>query len=175
MKNYSEQIRQNVLTSAGNAETKHSTVDGYSDIKIQNAKIIDTSSSADAFSGQTAGDVIKMTGWANEENNRIFIITEVEGDGEWIKVDKELKDEAAPESAGATIYTGSENLTVTGASTDDVVVAAFLYNAAASAPTFESLDGFANMRVTAANTITSFCVADEDDQLFVTWADFSRG
>jgi len=175
MKNYSEQIEQAIATSAGNAETAHGTVDGYSDIKIKNSKIIDTSSSADAFTGQTAGDVIKMTGWSYEENNRIFIITEVDGDGEWIKVDKELKDETSPESAGATIYTASEDFTVTGATTDDVVVAAFLYNGVASSPSYESLDAKTDMRVTAANTVTSFCVADAGDTVFITWADLSKG
>ena len=175
MKNYSEQLEQAVVSSTGNSETAHGTVDGYSDIKIKNSKIIDTSSSADAFSGQSAGDVIKMTGWSYEENNRIFIVTEVDGDGEWIKVDKELKDESSPESAGATIYTASEDFTVTGASTDDVVVMATLYNAAASSPDYEALDAKTDMRVTAANTVTSFCVADSGDTVFITWADLSKG
>lgn len=175
MKNYSEQIRQDVLTSAGNTEAKHATVDGYSTIKIQGAKIIDTGTGANAFTGQTVGDAIKMTGWANEENNRIFIVTEIGKGGEWIKVDKELKDEAAPKEGGATIYTGSEELNVPGASPDDVVVAAILCATTGTETSYTSLDGFADMKVTAADTITSFCVAGAGDQLLVTWADFSRG
>ena len=173
MKNWSEQLRQDIVASGGNAESKHGTVDGYSDIKIQNSKIIDTSSSEDAFSGQSVGDVIKMEGWSYAENNRIFTITEKESGGKWIKVDKELKDETSPESAGATIYTGSEELTVTGVTTNDAIVDAVNLNSSSSSP--ESVSGRDYMAITAANTVTSFYVADSGDDLLITWADLSEG
>jgi hypothetical protein len=173
MKNYSEQIRTDIVASAGNTQTMHGTVDGYSDIKIKKGKIIDTSSSADAFSGQSAGDVIKMYGWNEIENNRIFTITEVASDGEWIRVDKELKDETAPSSAGASIETGSEELTVTGVSVDDVIVDAVNFNTSSSSPA--SVSGRDYMAITAADTVTSFYVADAGDDIFVTWADLSEG
>jgi hypothetical protein len=173
MKNYSEQLRLDVVSSGGNSETKHGTVDGYSDIKIKDSKIIDTSSSEDAFSGQSVGDVIKMEGWAYSENNRIFTITEKESGGKWIKVDKELKDETSPESAGATIYTGSEDLTVSGITVDDAIVDAVNFNTASSSP--EGLNGRDYMAVTAADTVTSFYVADSGDDLLIQWAKLSEG
>ena len=173
MKNYSEQIREDIVSSGGNAETKHGTVDGYSDIKIQKSKIIDTSSSEDAFSGQSVGHVIKMTGWSYSENNRIFTITDKESGGKWIKVDKELKDETSPESAGATIYTGSEEFTVSGITVDDTIVDALNFNTASSSA--ESVSGRDYMDVTAADTVTSFYVADSGDSIKITWAQLSAG
>jgi hypothetical protein len=47
MKNDSEQLRQAVVTSSGNTQTK--VLDAVTDIKILNEKVYDTSSSADAF------------------------------------------------------------------------------------------------------------------------------
>lgn len=173
MKNWSEQLRHEIATSGGNSETKHGTVDGYSDIKIKNSKIIDTSSSEDAFSGDSVGDVIKMEGWSYAENNRIFTITEKESGGKWIKVDKELKDEASPESAGATIYTGSEDLTVSGVTVDDVIVDAVNFGGGSSSP--RALVGRDYMAITDNDTVTSFYEADDGDSLFITWADLSEG
>ncbi len=174
MKNWIETFRADIVTSAGNAEVAHGTVNSYDDIKIENSKITDTSSGANAFAGQTAGDVIKMTGWDDEENNRIFIITEVDGDGEWIKVDKEVKDATEPSSGGATIYTGSEELTLTGASTSDVIMDACSFNAAVSSFP-ESMAGKTNMRITAADTVTSFAVATAGDLIQIFWGDMSEG
>ncbi len=177
MKNYSEQIRQDFAISVGNTESK--LVDGSSDLKIKNAKITDTSSSADLFNSKSAGDVIKMTGWSYTENNRIFVITEVDSDGEWIKVNKELKDESSPESAGATIYegdgagTGNEDLTVTGVTTDDVIVDAANYSGGATSPV--ALNGRDYMAITANDTVTSFYEATTGDALLIQWADLSEG
>jgi hypothetical protein len=148
-------------------------LDAVTDIKILNEKVYDTSSSADAFAGQSVGDIIKMYGWNKTENNRIFKITEVASDGEWIRVDKEVKDETAPSSAGATIETGSEDLTVTGISVDDVIVDAMNFNTSASSPA--SVSGRDYMDVFAANTVTSFYVADAGDDIMVTWAQLSAG
>jgi len=173
MKNMAEQLRLDVVSSGGNSETKHSTVDGYTDIKIQKSKITDTSSSEDAFSDDNVGDVIKMEGWSYAENNRIFTITDKESGGKWIKVDKELKDETSPESAGATIYTGSEELTVSGITVDDAIVDAVNFNTAASSPA--GLVGRDYMDVTAADTVTSFYVADSGDSLLIQWAKLSEG
>lgn len=173
MKNMAEQLRLEGVTSGGNNQTEHSTVDGYSDIKIQKGKIIDTSSSADAFSGDSVGDVIKMYGWNKEENNRIFVITDKESGGEWIKVDLEVKDESSPSSAGATIETGSEDLTVTGATIDDVIVDAVNLEGMATSPV--ALDGKSYMRITADDTATSFYDASEGDSLLIMWAALSEG
>ncbi len=175
MKNWSEQLRHDIVVSGGNSENKHSNVDGYSDIKIQNSKITDTSSSEDAFSasGDSVGDVIKMEGWSNAENNRIFTITEKESGGKWIKVDKELKDETSPESAGATIYVGSEELTVENVTTDDVIVDAVNFSGGATSPV--ALTGRDSMEITDDDTVTSFYEASNGDALLVTWANLSEG
>lgn len=172
MQNYSEQLRTDIVSSGGNSQTKHSTVDGYTSIKIQNGKIIDTSSSGDAFS-DSVGDVIKMYGWNYSENNRIFKITEKESGGKWIKVDKEVKDETSPTGGGATIETGSENFTVSGATLNDVIVDAVNFNTAASSA--ESVSGRDYMAITAADTVTSFYVADSGDSIEIQWAKLSEG
>jgi hypothetical protein len=172
MKNDSEQLRQAVVTSSGNSQTK--VLDAVTDIKILNEKVYDTSSSADAFAALSAGDVVKMEGFDQAENNRIYVVTEVESNGEWIKVDKELKDvkEADIPSAGITMYKTPESLTVTGATTDDVLVEVVNLNSAASSPEEADRDYFA---ITAANTVSSFAVTDAGDVLLISWSDLSAG
>lgn len=169
--NDAEQIRHGFATSSSNSQT---TTSLSSDTKILNEKVYDTSSSANAFSGLSAGDVIKMSGWDEAENNRIFLVTEVESSGEWIKVDKELKDVKAADvpSAGITVYTNPESLTISGVTTDDVLVDVVNFNSAASSATELDRDYFA---ITAANTVSSFAVTDSGDYIMVTWADLSKG
>lgn len=172
MKNDSEQLRQAVVTSGGNSQSK--VLDAVTDIKILNEKIYDTSSSADAFDALSAGDVVKMEGFDQAENNRIFVVTEVESGGEWIKVDKELKDvrEADVPSAGITMYKDPESLTVSGATTDDVLVEVVNLNSAASSPEEANRDYFA---ITDDDTVSSFAETDDGDVLLLTWADLSAG
>jgi hypothetical protein len=64
-------------------------------------------------------------------------------------------------------------LTVTGISVDDVIVDAMNFNTSASSPA--SVSGRDYMDVFAANTVTSFYVADAGDDIMVTWAQLSAG
>jgi hypothetical protein len=171
-KNDSEMLRQAVVASTGNTQSK--TLDGITSVKILNEKVYDTSSSEDAFSGLSAGDVIKMEGWNYAENNRIFTVTEVESGGQWIKVDKQLIDEKEADvpSAGVTMYNTPESLTVSGCTVDDVLVEVVNMNAAASSPEEADRDYFA---ITAADTVSTFALLDAGDSLLISWAKMSEG
>lgn len=169
MKNYSEQIRITPVASGGHTQT--TVTSGNSDLKIKSEKIYDTSSSQDLFSGLSAGDVIMMSGWDYSENNRVYIVTDVESGGYWIKVDKGLINEGdAPGSI--TIEKSPESLTVSGVTTSDVVVD--VVNANSTASSAEEADA-SKARVTAADTVSSFIVADAGDDLRIIWADLSKG
>lgn len=172
MKNSAEQIRVGFATSAGNTQTK--VLDAVTDVKILNEKVYDTSSSADAFSALSAGDVIKMEGWNEAENNRIYTVTDVEPGGEWIKVDKELKDVRAADvpSAGITMYKTPESLTVSGVTVNDAISDVVNFNTGTSSAEAVDKDYFA---ITAADTVSSFSVTDAGDVLQIYWADLSAG
>jgi len=168
MKNTAEQLRIDIAVSAGVSGNK--LADDSDDLKIEKSKIIDTSSSANLFGSESTGDVLKMEGWAYEENNRIFVITEVDSDGEWVKVDKEIKDD---DSNGITIYDDYEALTVSGITVDDVVVDAVNFSGGATSPV--ALVGRDYMDVTADDTVTSFYEATTGDALLLMWANLSEG
>jgi len=169
MKNYSEQIRTTPVASGGHSQT--TVTSGNSDLKIKSEKVYDTSSSQDLFSGVSAGDVILMSGWDYSENNRVFVITDVESGGYWIKVDKQLINEgSAPGSI--TIEESPESLAVSGITTFDVVVN--VVNANSTTSSAEEADA-GKVRVTAAGIVSSFIVADTGDDLRVTWANLSAG
>jgi hypothetical protein len=172
MKNSAEQIRVGLATSSGNSQTK--VLDGVTSVKILNEKLYDTSSSADAFSSLSAGDVIHVSGFNYAENNRIFTITDVESSGAWIKVDKELKDEKEADvpSAGVTVLKTPESLTINGVTTSDALTDVMNFNAAASSATELDRDYFA---ITAADTVSSFAATDSGDVIQVTWAKLSAG
>jgi hypothetical protein len=63
-------------------------------------------------------------------------------------------------------------LTVTGATTDDVLVEVVNLNSSASSPEEADRDYFA---ITAANTVSSFAVTDAGDVLLISWSDLSAG
>ncbi len=169
MKNDSQQLRIDMANSGGVSANK--LADNSDDLKIEKGKIIDTSSSANLFDSESAGDVLKMEGWAYEENNRIFVITEVDSDGEWVKVDKELKDD---DSNGVTIYDTSEELAVSGITVDDAVVDALNFGGGSTSPVALT-NARDYMDVTADDTVTSFYEASNGDALFVMWANLSEG
>jgi len=62
MKNYMEQFRVSVVENAAVYDATNKTLDGITDLKVLKNKLYDTSSSANAFSSLTAGDVVKVTG-----------------------------------------------------------------------------------------------------------------
>lgn len=171
-KNYNETIRNSIAASGGSSQT--SVISSVTDIKILDEKIYDTSSSANAFAALSAGDVIYMEGWDEDENNRVFTVTEVESAGEYIKVDKELKDvkEADIPSAGITMYKSPESLTVSGITVDDVITDVVNFNTAASSSAELDKKYFA---VTAADTVANFAVVDSGDSLMISWAQMSAG
>lgn len=169
LKNSSEQIRITPVASGGHSQTTVTT--GNSDLKIKSEKVYDTSSSQDLFSGLSVGNVILMSGWNYSENNRVFIVTDIESGGYWIKVDKELINEGdAPGSI--TIEKSPESLTVSGVTTSDVVVD--VINANSTSSSAEEADA-SKARVTSADTVSSFIVADTGDDMRVVWADLSQG
>lgn len=170
--NYSEQLRLGVVASGGNTQTK--VLDAVTDVKILDEKLYDTSSSADAFAALSAGDVVMFDGFDEAENNRIFTVTEVETNGEWIKVDKELKDVRAADipSAGITVFKTPESLTVSGVTTEDTVVDVVNLNSAASSAEEADRKYFA---ITDDDTVSTFAVLDDGDSLLVMWADMSEG
>ena len=61
MKNYMEQFRVSVVENAA-VYSDSKTLNGITDLKVLKNKLYDTSSSANAFSSLTAGDVVKVTG-----------------------------------------------------------------------------------------------------------------
>lgn len=170
MKNDAEQLRSDVVASTGNTQVK--VLDAVTDVKILNEKLYDTSSSADAFSALSAGDVVMFSGFDETENNRIFVITEAADN--YIKVDKELKDVAEDDipSAGITVYKTPESLTVSGVTVDDTVTDVVNLNSASSSAEDVDAKYFA---ITAADTISSFAVTDSGDSLMIYWADLSAG
>ena len=176
MKNWSEQIR--LSGASGSTYSEQKVIDGSGSVKIRNEKIYDTSSSADAFSAGTTvsvGDVIKMSGWPNysEENNRIFTVTDKASDGEWIKVDKELKDVPESDVSSVTIEKSSSTLSVSGVTTDDVLTDVVVLETSASSTSEPSIDDYA---ITADDTVTHFDTGlASDDVLLVNWADMSKG
>jgi len=169
MKNYSEQTRITPVASGGHSQT--TVTSGNSDLKIKSEKVYDTSSSQDLFTSLSAGDVILMSGWDYSENNRVFVVTDVESGGYWIKVDKQLINEgAAPGSI--TIEKSPESLTISGVTTYDVIVD--VINANSTSSSAEEADA-SKARITAADTVSSFIVADTGDDLRVVWAKLSAG
>lgn len=173
MQNYSEQIKQ--ATVAGTNYSESTVVSGVGSLKIKDEKVYDTSSSADAFSSLSAGDIIKMEGWPNygAENNRIFTVTKVDSDGEWIKVDKELKDVPESDVSSVTIYKSPASLSVSDVTANDVVTAVAIMDTTSSSVSNPSADDFA---ITSEGTVSHFDtnIATED-VLLVTWADLSLG
>lgn len=172
LKNSAEQIRTTpVVSENGHSQ---SIMLSSSDLKIKSEKVYDTSSPKDAFSsGLLVGDVIMMSGWTYSENNRVFIVTDIESSGEWIKVDKQLVNEGAALEV-ITIENDPESLTVTGITTSDVVTD--VVNANSTSSSAEAADA-SKVRVTDTdtNTVSSFIVTDAGDELWVTWANLSAG
>lgn len=171
MKNYLEQLNITVVSSA-EGYTSSTTLSAETDVKIQDNKVWDTSSSANAFNSLTAGDVIRMTGWDEEENNGIFIVAEVESSGEWISLDRPLLEQTSVSSPGITMYDTPESWTVSGVAISESRVSAALNlsNPAAFSSTY--------FRVTDDDTVSSFAVFTEDslgDDIAVYWADLSEG
>jgi hypothetical protein len=175
MKNYMEQFKLSVVENAA-VYTAAKTLDVVTDLKVLKSKLYDTSSSADAFSSLTAGDVIRMTGWEDykTENNGIFKVTEVESSGEWIKVDIPLVDctEDDIPTGGITMYHTPASWTVTGATEIGSKIMGAL-DLAADAAFSDSY-----FRVTAANTVSSFAEIEAGtatSEVVVFWADRTAG
>src|SRR6056297_265997 len=120
MKNYMEQFRVSVVENAAVYDASNKTLDGITDLKVLKNKLYDPSSSADAFSSLTAGDVVRFTGWEDytTTNNGIFKVAEVYSSGEWLRFDLPLVD--VPEddipTVGITMYVTLVTFTMTGVS-----------------------------------------------------------
>lgn len=172
MQNDAEQVKQ--ATVAGTNYSSSTVVSGTGDLKIRQEKVYDTSSSADAFSGLSVGNVIKMDGWPYyAENNRVFTVTEVGPGGEYIKVDKELKDVAESKVSNVTIYNSPATLSVSGVTVNDVVTNVAIMDTTASSVASVSATDFA---ITDIDTISHFDAnIATSDVLLVTWANLSLG
>lgn len=171
MKNYMEQFRM-TLVSGADDYTAVAVLSGSTDVKIEKNKVWDTSSSANDFAALTVGNVIKMSGWAKEENNGIFKVVAKESAGEWIQLDTPLIDEASVDSPGVTMIKTPKTWTVAGVTTGAsyVMGALDLTNYGAFGPEY--------FKVTAANTVSSFATLAGDtdgDSVVVYWANLSEG
>lgn len=173
MKNYMEQLRMTVVAGTDDySSTK--LLDGVSDLKMIKGKLYDTTSSADAFSTLTAGDVVKVSGWDDDAMNGIFKITDKESGGEWVTFDRPLDDVLAADvpSAGITMETTPVSMTVAGVTESGAKV---LYALNLTDPSVAGADYF---RVTADNTVSSFADLNQDtttEEILVFWADLSEG
>lgn len=172
MKNYMDQFRMTVV--AGTDDYAASATDLGTDVEIKKGKLYDTTSSADAFAAVTVGDVIKLAGWDQEENNGIFIVTDVEASGEWIAVDTPLVDvlEADVPTDGIDFYENPIPMTVAGVTKSGakVLYALNMTNPAVAGPEY--------FKVTADNTVSCFADLNQDtatDGILVFWADLSEG
>lgn len=174
MKNYSEQTRNDVVTPG--AYTPDTIVSDKTNIKIREGRVYDTSPSTNAFNtNPKVGDIIRMTGWPKygDENNRIFVVTEVAPDDKYFKVDKEIKDVKKDlVESGVTIYSNPNTVTLSEATKFDVVVDALNLNTTASSPVDVNRDLFA---ITSDATVASFAEVDSDDVVQLTWAKLSDG
>jgi hypothetical protein len=173
MKNYMEQFKVSLLSGADDYGTGTKVLDGETDVKIQKNKLYDTSGdSVLAFAALVAGNVVKMSGWAKEENNGIFKVVDVASDGEWIQLDMPLVDELTIDSPGVTMYKTPKTWTVTGVTVGnaEIIGAVDLTNPSAF--------GAEYFKVTAANTVSSFANLGGDtdgDDVVVYWADLTKG
>ena len=171
MKNYMEQFRVSLVTNAADY-TAVSVLNGVTDVKIEKNKVWDTSSSANDYAGLSVGNIIKMTGWAKEENNGIFKVVAKEAGGQWIQLDSPLIDEPSVDSPGITMIKTPKSWTVTGVTVGGAYVmgATDVTNPAAFGPEY--------FKVTATNVVSSFATLSGDtdgDEVFVYWAKLSEG
>src|SRR6056297_381665 len=176
MKNYMEQFRVSVVENAAVYDASNKTLNGITDLKVLKNKLYDTSSSADAFSSLTAGDVVRVTGWEDykTENNGIFKVAEVDSSGEWVRFDLPLVD--VPEddipTGGITMYNTPVSLTVTGVSVGNSKVMAALDLAA------DAAFSHSYFKVTADNTVSSFAAIEAGtatSEVVVFWSDLTAG
>ena len=173
MKNYNECLRMDIKSPTGSSAS--SIASSKTDIKIKDRKVYDTSSSADAFSGLSAGDTIKMTGWEQDENNGIMDVVEVESAGEWFTVTAALINvaEADTPSAGITVQKAGEKITVNSDMTKyDEINDVVNLNGSASSPADMTK---ANFGITNDGTVACFETVESDDQLLFLWSDMSAG
>lgn len=174
MKNWSEEIRMDLKSPTGSSAS--TVVNASSDIYVKDGNTFyDNSSSGDAFSGLSAGNVIKVSGYGETLNDRIFTVTDKESNGLWIKVDKSLKDVPASEvpSAGITVETPGETITVNSDMTKyDEVLDVVNLNSASSDPADMTGSDFG---VNHNGTVSCFATTESNDQLLFIWKDSSRG
>lgn len=171
--NYNECIRFSFVTAGGGSTT--SVLSGVTDVKVRDRKIYDTSSSADAFSGLSAGDAIKISGFDDDACNGITDVVEVESSGEWIKVNIPLFDIPSSDipSAGITITKAAEILTVHSDMTSkDYINDVANFNTASSSPADTT---YGNFGVTNDGKMAVFGSLDSGDVLGVLWSKTSQG
>lgn len=176
-KNDAEQVTQIVMTPGTTSTSSEST----SSLKIDGQKIYDTSSSKDFFNdaGYDIGSVIKVSGFGNQyrENNRIFEVVDKESGGEYIQVDKEIKDVSEADMPSVSFERNPNNTDISSLvqediTINDVVTDAVNFRSASSSP---AVVDETQLAITDTNQISSFAATDVDDQLLVTIADLSKG
>jgi len=170
--NYNERLRTD-LVSAGGGSTS-SILSGNTDVKIKDNVLYDTTSNPTAFSGLSAGDTIKMTGWDQTENNGIMDVVEVESSGEWVSVTVSLVDVASNDvpAGGITVDKAGEFWTVSDMTKKDYVNDAVNFNVSSEGPSNISAS---DVGVTSNGEVACFASTDSGDSILVIWSDGSKG
>ena len=176
-KNDAEQVKQIVIEPGSTSTSSEST----SSLKIKGQKIYDTSSSKDFFSdsGYDAGSIIKISGFGDQyrENNRIFEVVNKESGGEWIQVDKEIKDVTEADMPSVTFERSPNNVDISSLVQEDITINDVLTDAVNFKSTSSSpaVVDETQMAITDTNQVSSFAATNSGDQVLVTIADLSKG